>query len=100
MGLLGGLMGRASEIDAAKVQVRSVWTLGRLSRRVAAMCAALGLATPIYATDWEPGEADDPLVHGAKCAGQMPTSYGSYIYDWPDKYDAVNWPITDANALT
>lgn len=35
----------------------------------------------------------DP-ISGAKVSIQEIVSYGSYIYQWPSKYDAVFWPFT------
>ncbi len=47
------------------------------------------------ATTWGEAEVDDPIVDGARCAIQVPASYGSYIYYWPEKFDQVFWPMTD-----
>lgn len=51
-------------------------------------------------TTWgEPSSEADPIVHGAKCIVQEPASSGSYIYQWPSKYDQVFWPATDPNGI-
>ena len=45
------------------------------------------------ATTWGDAELTDPLT-GEKVASQQILSYGSYIYDWPSKFDVVFWPLT------
>ena len=52
------------------------------------------------ATTWSEESVPDPIVEGATCSSSMPMSYGSYIYQWPEKYDQVFWPLTDRNAIT
>lgn len=47
-----------------------------------------------YATTWSESEVDDPILDGEKCNVGEPMSYGSYIYQWPAKYDQVFWPET------
>lgn len=53
-----------------------------------------------HATTWtEPEPVPDPVRQGAKCLVSQPMSYGSYIYQWPSKYDQVFWPLTDPNGI-
>lgn len=53
-----------------------------------------------HATTWtEPQPVPDPVRQGAKCQVSQPMSYGSYIYQWPSKYDQVFWPLTDPNGI-
>lgn len=60
---------------------------------------AVGLqAASARATTWMDTEVDDPIANG-KCSVQEPASYGSYIYEWPEKYDQVFWPFTDPNGI-
>ena len=47
-----------------------------------------------HATTWGPTTVKDPIA-GGECEVHEPASYGSYIYDWPSKYDGVYWPFTD-----
>lgn len=49
---------------------------------------------PSWATIFSPDEVDDPFSN-SKCSAQGIVSYGSYIYDWPSKFDAVYWPHTE-----
>lgn len=52
------------------------------------------------ATTWtEPGPVPDPVRQGAKCQVSQPMSSGSYIYQWPSKYDQVFWPLTDPKGI-
>lgn len=48
------------------------------------------------ATTWAPSEKTDPMT-GEKIPCKEIMSYGSYIYQWPSKYDLVFWPLTDEN---
>jgi hypothetical protein len=59
-----------------------------------ALFALIALCNPLFATLWAPSEKTDPLT-AEKVAGWEIVSYGSYIYDWPSKYDLVYWPLTD-----
>lgn len=53
-----------------------------------------------HATTWgEPKPVPDPVRQRAKCHVSRPMSYGSYIYQWPSKYDQVFWPLTDPNGI-
>jgi len=45
------------------------------------------------ATTWFDDEATDP-ISGEIITVQSIGSYGSYIYEWDSKYDAVYWPFT------
>ncbi len=55
-------------------------------------------ASAALATTWMNAEVDDPIAKG-KCQVQQPASFGSYIYEWPEKYDQVFWPFTDPNGI-
>lgn len=48
----------------------------------------------VNSTTWGETEIEDPIIEGAKCKVQQPMSSGSYIYQWPSKYDQVFWPFT------
>jgi len=43
------------------------------------------------ATTWHQTTVVDP-ISGAECDVPTPASWGSYIYNWPTKYDGVFWP--------
>jgi hypothetical protein len=68
-----------------------------------AFCLVLVLtftATTGRATTWaEPEPVPDPVRPQAKCHVSQPMSSGSYIYQWPSKYDQVFWPLTDPNGI-
>jgi hypothetical protein len=58
------------------------------------------LSAASHATTWaEPKPVPDPVRNGAKCHVSQPMSSGSYIYQWPSKYDQVFWPLTDPNGI-
>ncbi|MCC7250125.1 MAG: DUF2225 domain-containing protein, partial [Lysobacter sp.] len=62
---------------------------------------ALALLYPAFshATTWGETKVQDPIDRKAKCDVQEPMSSGSYIYQWPEKYDQVFWPMTDQNGI-
>jgi len=63
-------------------------------RRVLCLLLALGLGTPTAeATTWGGKRIDDP-IDGEACEVAEPASFGSYIYQWPEKYDQVFFPLT------
>ena len=60
---------------------------------VVAFSCMTGAASAIT---WHPTKFNDPLT-GEKVDGWEWGSYGSYIYQYPSKFDLVFWPLTDAN---
>ena len=52
-----------------------------------------------HATTWGTSEVDDPIKSGSKCKVFDVASSGSYIYNWPSKYDQVFFPITSSNGI-
>jgi len=52
-----------------------------------------------YATTWGESEVEDPIESDFKCKVQEPASSGSYIYQWPSKYDQVFWPLTASQGI-
>ena len=74
--------------------------LQRIGRTHLFLAFALTLPTfPSLATTWAHSEVEDPIAPGKTCQVQKPKSWGSYIYDWPSKYDLVFWPLNDPAAL-
>jgi hypothetical protein len=61
---------------------------------ILAFLTLLMLTGTAYATTWSEVQKTDPLT-GEKVPAYAITSYGSYIYGWPSKYDLVFWPLTD-----
>lgn len=55
-------------------------------------------AAAAAATTWFPVEVTCPVC---ETVNQFNTvgSWGTYIYDWPSKYELVYWPYTDGNVL-
>ncbi len=50
-----------------------------------------------FATTWSESKVQDPIEADSQCEVSKPASYGSYIYNWPSKYDQVFWPYTEWN---
>ncbi|PCJ48290.1 MAG: hypothetical protein COA74_09220 [Gammaproteobacteria bacterium] len=57
------------------------------------------LSTNLLATTWVNSEVNDPFNQNAKCMVEEPASSGSYIYQWPSKYDQVYWPLTTMRGI-
>ena len=64
--------------------------------RVIAILLGVLLAQNALATTWDTTELTDPLS-GDKVPAYRIKSFGSYIYNWPSKYDLVFWPLTTDN---
>ncbi len=58
------------------------------------LCTFAGSAA---ATEFVPVQAPDPLQAGGVCRGAEIMSFGSYIYQWPERFHLVFWPLTDAD---
>ena len=72
----------------------------RLVRPHLVVAIALALpAAPSLAITWTNSEVEDPIAPERTCLVHEPTSYGSYIYNWPSKYDFVFWPFTDPGGI-
>lgn len=70
------------------------------SASVCCLVLALTFAATGHGTTWtEPQPVPDPVREGAKCYVSRPASYGSYIYQWPSKYDQVFWPLIDPEGI-
>jgi hypothetical protein len=61
--------------------------------------AAVLFSTLALATTWDETEIVDPIRPDAVCNVHEPTSSGSYVYQWPSKYDQVFWPLTVENGI-
>lgn len=55
------------------------------------ICIGPGAA---FSTTWWPTRVADPVTQEG-ISVQIYGSYGSYIYNWPSKFDLVFWPYTD-----
>ncbi len=53
---------------------------------------------PAVATTWVETTIVDP-VSGKPCKVSTPASMGSYVYEWPEKYDQVFFPVTDSAGI-
>lgn len=62
------------------------------------LAAALGASGASGAVTWAKREIRDP-VSGKTCQVATLASSGSYIYDWPEKYDQVFVPVTVAEGI-
>jgi hypothetical protein len=58
------------------------------------LAATMLYALPAQATTWVADTVQDP-VSGKPCSVNTPGSFGGYVYQWPEKYDQVFWPLTD-----
>lgn len=63
-----------------------------------ALALTLMASGPALPTTWFPHKVSDPFSDG-ECDVFMWGSYGSYIYEWPEKRDAVFWPWTAGHWL-
>ena len=59
----------------------------------------LFIALNANATKWAESFVDDPIMQGSKCSVYEVLSSGSYIYDWPSKYDQIFFPYTSSAAI-
>jgi hypothetical protein len=66
--------------------------------RVLALVMVMALAPPgrIAATTWLPRKVTCPLCGTVNTFSSV-MSWGTYIYEWPSKYQYVFWPYTDEN---
>lgn len=56
------------------------------------------VALPAMATTWGETTIVDP-INGKPCKVATPASMGSYIYEWPEKYDQVFFPVTATEGI-
>lgn len=59
---------------------------------------AIAASSAAGATTWVEREIRDP-VNGKPCRVAALASSGSYVYDWPEKYDQVFVPVTAAEGI-
>ena len=64
---------------------------------ILSLVAAL-ITSQAHAIIWGGNEVDDPFSD-ATCLVSSLASYGSYIYNFPSKYDAVFFPHTDSQSI-
>ncbi|MEO8365636.1 MAG: hypothetical protein ABI538_05450 [Pseudoxanthomonas sp.] len=62
------------------------------------LVATLGASVTAGAVTWAQHEIQDP-VSGKTCKVMTLASSGSYVYDWPEKYDQVFVPVTVAEGI-
>lgn len=58
----------------------------------------LSLSFYIEATTWFPVEKTCPVCKNKNEYKEV-GSYGSYIFQWPSKYQYVYWPLTDSQSV-
>ncbi len=68
--------------------------------RATVLAAALGatVAAVASATTWAPEDVACPLC-GTTNEFQAVMSYGTYIYNWPSKFELIFWPDTESEVL-
>jgi len=63
-------------------------------KRVSFIVSFFFLTSVLWATTWFPAEHTCPVCK-KKSTYQDIGSYGTYIYNWPSKYQYIFWPLTD-----
>lgn len=58
----------------------------------------LASASDARATTWRPAQVPCPLC-GHENTFEQPMSYGSYVYQWPSRFQLVFWPATEERSL-
>lgn len=58
------------------------------------VCCGIASTGSVMAHTFMETEVEDPILPGKTCSVHEVTSYGSYIYHGPSKYDLVFWPMT------
>lgn len=69
-----------------------------MNTRIVMLSGLLAFSAVAFATTWVETTIVDP-ISGKKCVVPTPGSSGSYIYQWPEKYDQVFWPFTERNGI-
>lgn len=69
-----------------------------MNARIVMLSGLLAFSVVASATTWVETTIVDP-ISGKKCVVPTPGSSGSYIYQWPEKYDQVFWPFTERNGI-
>jgi hypothetical protein len=57
------------------------------------------LSSTILATKITTVKIPDPIDSNLECTTQKINSFGSYIYNYPSKYDLVFWPYTGSSGI-
>jgi tetratricopeptide (TPR) repeat protein len=60
--------------------------------------AGLIFSLPVQATQWCPQKVICPLC-GTANSFNVILAYGSYVYNWPSKFQYVFWPLTETEAI-
>lgn len=83
----------------AKARSSSFWTgWFALANNLAVLILLACLALPAMATTWSETTVVDP-ISGKSCKVATPASMGSYVYEWPEKYDQVFFPVTAVDGI-
>lgn len=71
----------------------------KLPAKLAVMFLFLALGvTNVWSTTWADKEFVCPICKTKNTFGVV-ASYGTYIYQWPSKYQYIFWPLTDSHVL-
>jgi hypothetical protein len=70
----------------------------RKKTKALVLAAFLGLSAGVLATTWASKDMKCALC-GRSTRMEVIASYGSYIYNWPSKYQLIFWPATTGRAL-
>jgi uncharacterized protein (DUF2225 family) len=69
-----------------------------MKKNIFVLAVLFSLTCTVRATTWFPAEHTCPVCKH-KHEYQDIGSYGSYIYQWPSKFQYVYWPLTDAPSV-
>ncbi len=64
----------------------------------AVACVLVAAPASVFATTWAEEDVVCPVC-GATNTFQAIMSYGSYIYQWPSKFEYIFWPTTESQFL-
>ena len=64
-------------------------------KRIFAFGVLFVLTFSVQATTWAPAPHTCPVCNHEDTYQDI-LSYGSYIYEWPSKYELIYWPVTDS----
>src|SRR5687768_16658649 len=70
----------------------------KLATCVLVAAFVLGASVRAFATTWFPQEHTCPVCK-TKNTFLVIGSYGSYIYQWPEKFQLIFWPVTDSPTM-
>lgn len=68
-----------------------------MKKSIILLVCLMAVSSIAFATTWGSKSISCPVC-GKTDTYQTPLSYGSYVYQWPTKYQLIFWPMTDQNS--